>query len=310
MFTDIHIKAGSVEESILYPGPRTVDADLLPLAERLLKKCRAIERPDFMIFDSGEFFRGRRDANTVDGAWYRLRRMPKDPPTIETLPSPLPDAAVRSIMSGALTRGGLIYVCGAPGSGKTTTASAAVVSRLTRYGGIAYTIEDPPEMPLNGWHGNGYCSQTWISGDTAEDWAESFRCALRSQPVATPLILYIGEVRDHECAKGIVRAASNGYLTIATGFSSDIISGLDSLVRLGGGDMGVGLANVLRLVVHQKLDGARRATATLLASPNSATAVANRIRLGHLNQLQNDIQYQQNIIRMGAGDLFEAPGLQ
>jgi twitching motility protein PilT len=128
--------------------------------------------------------------------------------------------------------------------------------------------------------------------------------------VATPLILYIGEVRDRECAKGIVRAASNGYLTIATGFSSDIISGLDSLVRLGGGDMGVGLANVLRLVIHQKLDGARRATATLLASANSATAVANRIRLGHLNQLQNDIQYQQNIIRMGAGDLFEAPGLQ
>ena len=37
--------------------------------------------------------------------------------------------------------------------------------RLGSCGGAAFTVEDPPELPLNGFHGQGYCTQTWVAGD-------------------------------------------------------------------------------------------------------------------------------------------------
>jgi twitching motility protein PilT len=311
-FTDIHIKESDLSQTLVYPGPRRVDDSLLPLIEQLYERCKRFDRLDFMVQADQFFFRGRKDTNAVDGVWYRLRRMPPDPPSLETLPSPIPEWLHRTLMSPSLTRGGgLIYVCGSPGSGKTTTASATVVSRLREYGGVAYTIEDPPEMPLNGWHGEGYCSQSWIAGDASNDWVESFRGVLRSQPAGTPLILFIGEVRDGECARGAIRAASNGYLTIATGFGSDPISSLDSFVRLGGEDIVVGLANMLRVLVYQSLTRDGQLAVSALVSPRASSSVANRIRSGRLPQLSNDMQFQRNLLlRLHSQDLLFAAELQ
>jgi twitching motility protein PilT len=202
------------------------------------------------------------------------------------------------LLSRSLLAGGLIYVCGAAGSGKTTTASATVVSRLREFGGVAYTIEDPPEMPLNGWHGEGYCSQTGVAGEQASDWAESFRCALRSQPAATNQMLFVGEIRNADSAHAMLRAASNGFLVIATGFGSDVISAVDALQRLTGDAMTGALANMVRLVLYQRLvDG--RLQSVALASEGSSSPVAARIRAGQLVHLASDIEYQQVLATRG-----------
>lgn len=305
--TDMHLCLASPGKSLLFPGPTSITAEYDDLVKEITAYTDKIKKDDFMVTYGPYFFRGRRDRQAVDGDWLRLRRMASTPPIITELPTPMPTGVKKLVMSPHLLTGGLVYVIGAPASGKTTSCSAAVVSRLTEFGGYAYTVEDPPEMPLNGWHGKGYCSQTWVPGDSLADWQSAFRGVLRSQPSATPCILFVGEVRDAESAAALVRAASSGFLVLATGFGTDIPSSLDTLVRLASEGMELkstldSLSNVLRLVIHQRIVNGHL-TARVLASANGRTAVAAKLREGRLTHLEGDIQYQDNQVMSGA-DIF------
>jgi twitching motility protein PilT len=302
MFTDIHLKVDDIEKSLVYPGPRLPNDDEKALLLKIKTSLVNSSRDDYMIQIEGLSFRGRRDTRAVDGTWHRMRLMAEIPPTLETLPMPLPKSISKSLLSPHLTRGGLVIVTGGPGCGKTTTGSAVVVSRLVQYGGIAYTVEDPPEQPINGWHGKGYCTQTWVAGDNASDWDESMRGVLRSQPVGTNLMLYVGEVRDAETAYAMLRAASNGFLVIATCFGSDIVGGVSTFFQLMGRDGAAAFAAALRVVVFQNIKQGRF-SAEILTSMGSATQVAAIIRSGNLAHLANEINYQKNQSITG-NDLF------
>lgn len=303
--SDIHLCLDEMERSIAFPGPVPAfelgEQDVRDLAAR----CVQLDRDDFLVQHGTQFFRGRRDKRAVDGTWFRLRRMVRPAPKLESLPSPLQPAIVRMLLSEQLKSGGIVYVVGAPASGKTTTASAVVISRLEKFGGVCYTLEDPPELPLNGWHGLGYCSQTWVDGETAEGWADAFRCALRSQPSGSLLMMYVGEVRDAESARALVRAAGSGFLVVATGFATNIVSGIDAFLRLAGGFDGSGptdltssFASLLRLVIHQRVtDGCL--FAQFLASASTHSQVANKIRSGQIMHLESDVQQQASEALMG-----------
>ena len=296
--SDIHIKQNEPERSIAYRdgSPQPVREDELVLVHELLKKVSEIDRADFMVENDGTFWRGRKDKQAVDGTWFRLRKMQPKPPNLGALPSPMAAPYKAVLMSSQLQRGGLVHIAGAPGSGKTTTASAIVVSRLMEFGGVAYSVEDPPELPLNGWHGKGYCTQTWVAGDNAADWTESMRGVLRSQPTGTSVILYVGEIRDADTARAMLRAASNGFLVVSTGFGADIISSIDSFLQLVGRDYAPTIASVLRVVIHQKIEN-DRFTVDMLTCDQSTPQVANIIRGGQLAQLANEVLYQRNQIR-------------
>ncbi|CAN5766958.1 ATPase, T2SS/T4P/T4SS family [soil metagenome] len=303
--SDIHLCEERPGDSMVFPGPCKISPDLWGELEVLITRCRSFDKEDFMVTMNGEFYRGRHEKRAVDGGWYRLRRMPPDPPTLDKLPSKIPVHLKRLLLSPRLSQGGLVYIVGAPAQGKTTTASATLISRLTQYGGFALTVEDPPEMPLNGWHNEGYCSQTWVAGDTAANWAESFRGVLRSQPAGTLSILYVGEVRDTESAKAMLRAAANGFLVVSTGFGTDIISGLEALYHLAGAQSTwlSSLSGLLRLVVHQRVVN-EQVVVSSLASLNGTTSVAAKIRTGNFNNLLTDIQFQSNQAMLGI-DVFE-----
>lgn len=307
--SDIHIHTVSngasvvadVAGSLVYPGPRSATEQQAPLIQALCEKCLAVGRSDFMIEEGGHFYRGRRDSRAVDGLWFRLRRMADVAPNLEELPTPMAAILKSTLLAEQLTKGGLVFITGGPGCGKTTTASAIVVSRLLQYGGVAYTVEDPPEMPLNGRHGRGYCTQTWVAGDDSADWAESMRGVLRSQPVGTNLMLYVGEVRDAETGRAMLRAASNGFLVVSTGFGNDIVSGIDAFFQLCGREYATSVASVLRVVLYQKIiDG--KFNAQMLVSENAASPVAAIIRNGQIAQLQNEVNYQKN--RQISGEAF------
>jgi Tfp pilus assembly pilus retraction ATPase PilT len=291
--TDLHIKVKEPGKSLVFPGPRVIEGEDLTMAHAIIDKAEAISRDDFMVDIGGVFWRGRRDRHAVDGMWLRMRRMADTAPSLDALPSPLPNAIKKVLLSRNLSQGGLVLVTGGPGCGKTTSGCGIVVSRLQEYGGAAFTVEEPPELPLNGFHGPGYCTQTWVAGDQAADWIESMRGALRSQPAGTNLMLYVGEVRDPETASAMLRAASNGFLVISTSFGSDIVSGVDTFFQLFGEKFALSLAGVLRVVLYQSLREGRF-TAQVLVSESPSSPVAALIRKGHLAQLQNEVQYQHN----------------
>lgn len=307
-FTDIHINTTSPDDSLVFPGPRhptDLERDVITAVQQ---RVGTLIKDDFMVSWNGLFFRGRRDRQVVDGEWLRLRRMSAEAPNLARLPSPLPQVMKDMLMSHSLLSGGLVYVIGSPGSGKTTTCSAALTSRLEKFGGYAYTVEDPPEMPLNGWHGDGYCSQTWVAGDSRADWQEAFRGVLRSQPSGTPCILYVGEVRDSESAVALIRAASSGFLVLATGFGTDIPTAIDTLVHLAAGDGDHkpaldSVSNVLRLVLHQRISE-NQLSIRALVSANGRTSIANKIRGGMLSHLEGDLQFQANQMMTGV-DIFQ-----
>jgi len=302
--TDLHIKVGmsasgqyeaDIDSSLVFPGAFAPSGGVAACVVELQDACREIARRDFMVKLGSVFFRGHRDDRAVDGVWYRLRKMAQEPPSLEALPSPMPAHIKSALLAPELARGGLVYICGGPGSGKTTTASAIVISRLKSFGGMAYTVEDPPELPLNGRHGQGYCTQTMVAGDDAADWTESMRGVLRSQPVGTPLILYVGEVRDSDTARMMLRASNNGFLVICTAFGTDIISSVDAFYQLLGGDHAGAFASSLRLIVYQRiLDG--RFMPEMLMSEGPASRVATLIRNKTITQLKDEILYQRNLM--------------
>lgn len=302
--SDFHICESHPETSQIYPGPRPIDGlndpENFMLAFELLELCRTHTDDQFLLFHNGFFYRVQRDPGPIDGTYFRVRRIQEDAPRLQTLATPLPPYLPELLLNKELQRGGLILIVGGTGQGKTTTASAIVVSRLLKFGGFAYTIEDPPEMPLNGWHDSGYCSQTFVSRSAENQWQESIKDALRSQPAATKSILYIGEVRDQDCAKGLLRAASSGFLVVATAFGLDIQNGLQSLVQLTGDNSFAlnDLANSLRLVIYQRIDGGQILVDSLV-SESPLSTVAMRIRQNQIAQLKNDIEAQEAANRRG-----------
>jgi twitching motility protein PilT len=316
--TDVHLHMTGVQDravldvggSLLFPGPTQPQEQhiewLQKLGDECIRSCGPGTQGDSTLIKvQGRFFRVQREEKAVDGLWFQLRISASEPPELTKLPTALPKPILQILLDPEIRRGGLIYVCGSAGAGKTTTASATVVSRLLKFGGMAFTIEDPPEMALNGVHGAGYCRQTnVISGDGGGDWAASLRSVLRSQPSATDLILFVGEIRSPEAARTMLQAASNGFLVICTGFASDMVTAVQDLIAKAetGSQQSYAntLAQVLKLVVFQTLrDG--RFTIDVLKSDNGASKVAAIIRGGQLTQLIDELTYQRNIIISQAG---------
>lgn len=300
--TDLHLCAsdGEAGESIVYPGPRRVTDVEAVICVELVERCLALNKRDFMFKQGGAYFRGHRDDRTIGGLWFRLKLLPMSPPNLDILPSMLPQSVSATLMSDRIKRGGLILITGAPGAGKTTTASAVVVSRLTKFGGLAYTLEDPPEIPLDGWHGSGVCHQGQVL-DSEHDsgWSDGFRGILRSQPAGSTPMLLVGELREGAAVRASVRAAQNGFLVIATGFGTTLPESVRSLATLGadGGDASTvafyeSLASTLKIVVYQRLFSGM-VSASILAIDDKSTA-SGYVRTGRVEALESEVSYQLN----------------
>jgi twitching motility protein PilT len=290
-WSDLWLCEPALRDSVLFPGPSPLPEEAVDDAHALLELTRRSAQDDFVLDFQGRRWRVQHDRLSLGGPWWRLRQLPTVAPTLDSLPSPLPAAVVQALMAPGLRSGGLVLITGPAGAGKTTTASAVLASRLRAFGGAACTIEDPPEMPLAGWHGPGWCSQAAVAGERPEDWTEAFRCALRSQPVATPAMLLVGELRLAEAARMSLRAASNGFLVLTTAFGSDLPSALQALARLAGDAGDTLLASLLRVAIFQRLEHGRL-SAQMLVSTGPATPLAARIRAGQWSHLASDLMVQ------------------
>lgn len=190
---------------------------------------------------------------------------------------------------------GLIIVSGAFGQGKTTTASAIIASRLKKFGGVGITIEDPPEMPLEGRHGDGQCYQTWVNQG-------EFGHACRKAARWTPSIIFLGEVRDQETAMEALRASINGRLVICTIHSDSVPMAIERIYALAKGDSGSAednsslLANGLLCVVHQRLENEPKTPKIefLWLGDQDAQGIRNNIRSRRWEQIASEVKLQLN----------------
>lgn len=242
----------------------------------------------------GVTFRGS-PLNGAKEKVFVLRKMPAKVPDIDGLG--LHPEIVRRLVEDVRT--GLIIIAGAFASGKTTTASALVKRRLERDGGVAVTIEDPPEMPLEGEHGlNGLCFQTTVTE------TESFSDLTKMAARWVPSIIFLGEVRDHDAAKEAIKAALSGSLVICTVHGNSVSSGIQRLYTYAcadganNGDVASLLSEGLSAVIHQSFNNKRLKSEFLFVE--GSNGVKGHIQSKLFHQLDSEVMLQKNKLISGA----------
>lgn len=193
---------------------------------------------------------------------------------------------------------GMILIAGTYGQGKTTTATAILKSRLTKFGGIAVSIEDPIEMDLEGQHGDGQCYQVLASDGC-------FESTLRLAARWAPNIIYLGEIRDSATAIQALKTAVNGTLVITTIHGDSISGTIERLYALclehssSTGDISSLISNGLSLVVTQSLLKSQNTVKPyneflwLKGNDNKTSGVKSLIRDKKWHQIQNEVDMQK-----------------
>lgn len=326
-------RTGGQGAYVFYGPPTRADlrgTELAGWVDRLAAKINE-EYPsaeDFRIEFEGRSFRGCRDFSGLT-CEVALRRLPAQVPLLSDLTFDLD--SVRGLLEAPwLDRGGLVLFCGLTGQGKTTVANAAVRSRLERYAGRCVTVEDPPELPMEGFFGQGACRQLQVDYTAADPWRRGFagamRRAYRKLPATRPAMLLVGEVRDNETAAELVKAALNGMLVFSTIHAHDAIAAVTRLVTMAEQTLGESasllVGQALRMVVHNKLvlsakaDGWKRGEffSQILFSDADNHPVANLIRTQRYPQLIQVQNFQMSHVRnahrggLSAGELMAEIG--
>lgn len=211
--------------------------------------------------------------------------------------------AVHTLLDPGLT--GLVLIVGETASGKTSTAATAVVERLHRFGGVALTIEQPIEVPLEGLHGQepsvGRCIQHEIDREE-DEYARALNRALRTNPN----LIMLGEIRHMKTAVEAVMAGMNGHLILSTLHANSVESAIHRFATLAA--MGLGsdtardardlVASSLSLVIHQRLVPTTQKPRLLTRSlsvhdEKLGPSIRSKIREGRVSALNQEIDQQQ-----------------
>lgn len=277
------------------PAPEDCLEELADLREMCDDFVSASSRDEFTVRHNDVAYRVSM-LKSMSDVVYVLRRFPAFVPPLNGLG--IHQGYIGRLMQPNLS--GLIVVAGAFGQGKTTTASSVIATRLSQYGGVAITIEDPPEMPLEGRHGEGVCYQTWVDRGQFGD-------ATRKTARYAPSIIFLGEVRDSETAAEALRASINGRLVICTTHADSVPMAIERLYSLANGVAGNSedtsslLAGGLLCVMHQRLEGEpkRPKIEFLWLGDQDSQGVRNTIRQRRFEQVTNEVTLQLNRMMMG-----------
>lgn len=213
----------------------------------------------------------------------------------------LPQHIVRVLMDPQLT--GLVVVVGPQGSGKSSTAASIIKERLSRFGGMGQTIEQPIEVELEGLHGqDGRVTQEEISHE--DEYAEAL---VRSMRITSKAVL-MGELRHPAAALQALLVGISGKLVVTTSHADSAEDGIERTMALASAaaansriDPSSLIASGLKIVIHQRLvptsdaEGSpmRLMTRCLwLGDPALRSAIQAKIREGRIAALNQEIDQQ------------------
>jgi twitching motility protein PilT len=125
----------------------------------------------------------------------------------------------------ALARRGLILMSGATGSGKSTTLAALVDLLNESYYLKILTIEDPVEYEHTS--KRALISHVEVGRDIP-----SFEHGLRQAMRQAPDVILVGELRDAESVRMVLRAADTGHQVLATIHSSSAAQTIERLLAM------------------------------------------------------------------------------
>ena len=221
-----------------------------------------------------------RDRGSVVGAF---RAIPYEIMTFEELGLP------RIVADFAYRPTGLVLVCGATGSGKSTTL-ASILDRINRERSVhIITVEDPIEYLHS--HNRSIVNQREVHADT-----KSFAAALKHVLRQDPDVILIGEMRDPETIQAALTVAETGHLAFATLHTNDALQTINRIVDVFPANqqdqVRTQLSFVLEGVVVQQLiprsDGTGRVLGLEIMAPNPA--IRALIRAEKIEQIPSMIE--------------------
>jgi twitching motility protein PilT len=226
----------------------------------------------------------------------------------------LPPQSIKAYMEA---RNGLFLICGATGSGKTTTIASMIKYRAERKQEHVVTFEDPIEflypdgMP-------SLISQREI-GEDALDFGQSLRASLRQAPD----VIFVGEIRDGETAEIALQAAETGHVVVATLHTNSAAQTVQRFLKLIPSDRlesaQASLADTLRMVMCQRLlfDERRNCRFGIHEILLQYDSVTNLIRRGEFKKLEQELEtgakrgmmsFERSIeARIGEGWYYNVP---
>jgi twitching motility protein PilT len=221
---------------------------------------------------------------TAFGPAAAIRLLPAGAPLLASLHLPLP------LDDLAMLPNGLVLVCGATGSGKSTTLAAIAQEALRKRSVLLVTLEDPLEYALAP-SSRSLLRRRWIGRD-----APSFAIGLRDALREDPDIILVGEMRDPETIGLALTAAETGHLVLASIHSRSAASAIERVVDAYAPErqrqIRVQLAESIRAIVAQRLvpraSGNGRIPAIEVLRGNHA--VASLIREGKTEQIATALQ--------------------
>ncbi|TAG26605.1 MAG: PilT/PilU family type 4a pilus ATPase [Verrucomicrobia bacterium] len=190
-----------------------------------------------------------------------------------------------SILPLAKAKDGILLICGATGSGKSSTMAAMlnwINQNLDRH---IITLEDPIEFTFQ--DDKSVFQQREIGLDVP-----SFALAIKSVLRQNPDIILIGEMRDRETFETAISAAETGHLVISTMHAGTVAQALTRLFEFFPPEQQLlarrQIAGSLRGFVCQKLlpalEGGGRVPATEILAADST--VRNLILEGQNEKIQ------------------------
>lgn len=255
--SDIHIATN--RESTLRINGGIVKSDVIISKDELLQFCMTqgnilddkftefVQNRRFSI-DSAINYKGRRFRvhifKSINETCAVLRLLAEKVPDLFKLNLP-------PVVSKFITQNsGLILICGATGSGKTTTI-ASIIDQINHYKNkMILTIEDPIEYVYT--EDKAIIEQREV-GTHVKSFSQATVDALREDPD----IIVVGEMRDLETIQNAITLAETGHLVFGTLHTKSAIDAIDRMVDIFPPEqqqqIRVQLSSILSAIVHQQL---------------------------------------------------------